>query len=156
MCVCVDVYEWVGKWGLYILECPSLASFLSPPSSFTSASARRRLHRRAHPLGQPRRHRHRRAQRHGGMARVGMRVRACHACTHIHARVCICKDPPPLPLLAPFLPITTPPHTCSPLGQLLVWEWQSETYVLKQQGHADSVAAVAFAPDGQVTNNVHF
>jgi len=38
----------------------------------------------------------------------------------------------------------------SPLGQLLVWEWQSETYVLKQQGHADSVAAVAFSPDGQV------
>jgi periodic tryptophan protein 2 len=24
---------------------------------------------------------------------------------------------------------------CSGLGQLLVWEWQSETYVLKQQGH---------------------
>jgi periodic tryptophan protein 2 len=38
---------------------------------------------------------------------------------------------------------------CGPLGQLLVWEWQSETYVLKQQGHADAVTAVAFAPDGQ-------
>ena len=38
---------------------------------------------------------------------------------------------------------------CGPLGQLLVWEWQSETYVLKQQGHADAVNAVAFSPDGQ-------
>lgn len=25
---------------------------------------------------------------------------------------------------------------CAKGGQLLVWEWQSETYVLKQQGHA--------------------
>ena len=24
---------------------------------------------------------------------------------------------------------------CSQLGQLLVWEWQAESYVLKQQGH---------------------
>ncbi|EWM22550.1 small nucleolar ribonucleoprotein complex subunit, partial [Nannochloropsis gaditana] len=39
---------------------------------------------------------------------------------------------------------------CAPLGQLLVWEWQSETYVLKQQGHAQAVNAVAYSPDGQV------
>ncbi|XP_004602545.1 periodic tryptophan protein 2 homolog [Sorex araneus] len=38
---------------------------------------------------------------------------------------------------------------CSGLGQLLVWEWQSESYVLKQQGHFDSMVALAYAPDGQ-------
>ncbi len=37
---------------------------------------------------------------------------------------------------------------CSKLGQLLVWEWQSETFVLKQQGHFNNMASVAFAPDG--------
>jgi periodic tryptophan protein 2 len=36
------------------------------------------------------------------------------------------------------------------LGQLLVWEWQSETYVLKQQGHYYNVNCVAFSPDGQL------
>ncbi|RKP07083.1 WD40 repeat-like protein [Thamnocephalis sphaerospora] len=35
------------------------------------------------------------------------------------------------------------------LGQLLVWEWQSETYVLKQQGHYYDMNVVAFSPDGQ-------
>lgn len=34
------------------------------------------------------------------------------------------------------------------LGQLLVWEWRSETYVLKQQGHFYDVSVVAFSPDG--------
>lgn len=34
------------------------------------------------------------------------------------------------------------------LGQLLVWEWRSESYVLKQQGHYHDVAATAFSPDG--------
>lgn len=34
------------------------------------------------------------------------------------------------------------------LGQLLVWEWRSESYVLKQQGHYYDVAASAFSPDG--------
>lgn len=38
---------------------------------------------------------------------------------------------------------------CSKLGQLLVWEWQSETYVLKQQGHFDAMNALAYSPDGQ-------
>ena len=34
------------------------------------------------------------------------------------------------------------------LGQLLVWEWRSESYVLKQQGHYFDVSAVSFSPDG--------
>lgn len=36
------------------------------------------------------------------------------------------------------------------LGQLLVWEWESETYVLKQQGHFADVNAVEYSADGQV------
>eukprot|EP00727_Mastigamoeba_balamuthi_P008301 m51a1_g4093 hypothetical protein (875) ;mRNA; r:68447-71634 len=36
------------------------------------------------------------------------------------------------------------------LGQLLVWEWQSETYVLKQQGHYCDVNSLAYAPSGQL------
>ena len=39
---------------------------------------------------------------------------------------------------------------CSGLGQLLVWEWQSETYVLKQQGHFYSMNSLAYSPGGQV------
>ncbi|KIY70735.1 WD40 repeat-like protein [Cylindrobasidium torrendii FP15055 ss-10] len=34
------------------------------------------------------------------------------------------------------------------LGQLLVWEWQSESYVLKQQGHYFDMNAISYAPDG--------
>ena len=37
----------------------------------------------------------------------------------------------------------------SALGQLLVWEWQSESYVLKQQGHYFDMNTLAYAPDGQ-------
>ncbi|KAJ2157458.1 U3 snoRNP protein [Coemansia sp. RSA 552] len=37
----------------------------------------------------------------------------------------------------------------STLGQLLVWEWQSESYVLKQQGHFYDMSCVAYAGDGQ-------
>lgn len=37
----------------------------------------------------------------------------------------------------------------SKLGQLLVWEWQSESYVLKQQGHFDSMNSLVYSPDGQ-------
>ncbi|RCI07452.1 hypothetical protein L249_4526 [Ophiocordyceps polyrhachis-furcata BCC 54312] len=37
----------------------------------------------------------------------------------------------------------------SRLGQLLVWEWQSESYILKQQGHFDSINALAYSPDGR-------
>lgn len=36
----------------------------------------------------------------------------------------------------------------SRLGQLLVWEWQSESYILKQQGHLDSMNTLAYSPDG--------
>ena len=39
---------------------------------------------------------------------------------------------------------------CRGLGQLLVWEWQSETYILKQQGHSYDVNALAYSPDGQI------
>lgn len=37
----------------------------------------------------------------------------------------------------------------SKLGQLLVWEWQSESYILKQQGHFDAINSLAYSPDGQ-------
>ncbi|TVY78342.1 Periodic tryptophan protein 2-like protein [Lachnellula suecica] len=37
----------------------------------------------------------------------------------------------------------------SKLGQLLVWEWQSESYILKQQGHFDSMNSLIYSPDGQ-------
>ncbi|RKF56684.1 Periodic tryptophan protein 2-like protein [Golovinomyces cichoracearum] len=37
----------------------------------------------------------------------------------------------------------------SKLGQLLVWEWQSESYILKQQGHFDSINALAYSPDSR-------
>jgi periodic tryptophan protein 2 len=36
------------------------------------------------------------------------------------------------------------------LGQLLVWEWQSESYILKQQGHFYDMSVVAYSPDGHV------
>jgi periodic tryptophan protein 2 len=39
---------------------------------------------------------------------------------------------------------------CSSLGQLLVWEWQSETYVLKQQSHFYDMNSLAYSPDGQI------
>ncbi|CCI41839.1 unnamed protein product [Albugo candida] len=35
------------------------------------------------------------------------------------------------------------------LGQLLVWEWRSETYVLKQQGHYFDMNVVDYSPDGR-------
>ncbi|THH13422.1 hypothetical protein EW146_g6791 [Bondarzewia mesenterica] len=35
------------------------------------------------------------------------------------------------------------------LGQLLVWEWQSESYILKQQGHYFDMNTLAYSPDGQ-------
>ena len=40
---------------------------------------------------------------------------------------------------------------CRQFGQLLVWEWQSETHVLKQQGHYFAeVEALAYSPGGAV------
>lgn len=38
---------------------------------------------------------------------------------------------------------------CSESGQLVVWEWQSETYIMKQQGHFDVMSCVDYSPDGQ-------
>ncbi len=35
------------------------------------------------------------------------------------------------------------------LGQLLVWEWQSETYVMKQQGHTHNTTCLSYSPDGE-------
>ena len=37
---------------------------------------------------------------------------------------------------------------CEHFGQLLVWEWQSETYVLKQQGHFNSMGCISYSLDG--------
>lgn len=34
------------------------------------------------------------------------------------------------------------------LGQLIVYEWQSESYILKQQGHFDSTNSLTYSPDG--------
>ncbi|KAL8753390.1 MAG: hypothetical protein Q9184_005436 [Pyrenodesmia sp. 2 TL-2023] len=34
------------------------------------------------------------------------------------------------------------------LGQLLVWEWQSESYILKQQGHFDAMNDLVYAREG--------
>jgi len=39
---------------------------------------------------------------------------------------------------------------CPELGQLLVWEWQSETYVMKQQGHGSNMACLEYSPDGSL------
>lgn len=36
------------------------------------------------------------------------------------------------------------------MGQLLVWEWRSETYILRQMGHSASMLSAAFSNDGQV------
>ncbi|XP_055594571.1 periodic tryptophan protein 2 homolog [Uranotaenia lowii] len=38
----------------------------------------------------------------------------------------------------------------SDLGQLLVWEWQSEQYIMKQQGHSTGLNCVTYSPDGQL------
>lgn len=37
---------------------------------------------------------------------------------------------------------------CASLGQLLVWEWRSESYILKQQGHFHDISTASFSPDG--------
>ncbi|KAL0354768.1 UNVERIFIED_CONTAM: Periodic tryptophan protein 2 [Sesamum radiatum] len=39
---------------------------------------------------------------------------------------------------------------CAKLGQLLVWEWKSETYILKQQGHYFDVNCLAYSQDSQL------
>ncbi|KAF4518741.1 hypothetical protein B566_EDAN006144 [Ephemera danica] len=37
---------------------------------------------------------------------------------------------------------------CSGLGQLVVWEWQSETYAMKQQGHFNNMDCLDYSSDG--------
>jgi len=37
---------------------------------------------------------------------------------------------------------------CKETHQMLVWEWKSETYVLKQQGHLHGLSVVDYSPDG--------
>lgn len=39
---------------------------------------------------------------------------------------------------------------CAGLGQLLVWEWASESYILKQQGHFHDMNTLSYSPDGQL------
>jgi periodic tryptophan protein 2 len=39
---------------------------------------------------------------------------------------------------------------CPKSQQLLVWEWRSETYILKQRGHAYGMKCMAYSPDGVV------
>ncbi|KAG5874047.1 hypothetical protein JTB14_034623 [Gonioctena quinquepunctata] len=39
---------------------------------------------------------------------------------------------------------------CSGMGQLLIWEWQSETYVMKQQGHSNNMSCVSYSTDSQM------
>lgn len=39
---------------------------------------------------------------------------------------------------------------CPKTQQLLVWEWKSESYVLKQSGHAYGMRCLAYSPDGIV------
>lgn len=37
---------------------------------------------------------------------------------------------------------------CEGQGQLLVWEWQSETYILKQQAHSSQMSCLDYSADG--------
>ena len=39
---------------------------------------------------------------------------------------------------------------CSELGQLVVFEWQSETFILKQQGHFSSSSVLDYSDDGEL------
>ena len=34
------------------------------------------------------------------------------------------------------------------LNQLFVWEWKSESYIYKQQGHMNDITVIAFSPEG--------
>ncbi|XP_053680836.1 periodic tryptophan protein 2 homolog [Anopheles nili] len=44
----------------------------------------------------------------------------------------------------------------SSLGQLLVWEWQSEQYIMKQQEHSQGMGCLTYAPDGhQIVTGGH-
>lgn len=36
------------------------------------------------------------------------------------------------------------------IGQLLVWEWKSESYILRQMGHSSQLLSACFSPDGHI------
>jgi len=38
---------------------------------------------------------------------------------------------------------------CQEQGQLLVWDWQSESYITKQQGHFNNMTAFEYSPDSR-------
>ncbi|KAK2198430.1 bifunctional WD40 repeat/WD40-YVTN repeat-like-containing domain superfamily/Periodic tryptophan protein 2/WD40 repeat [Babesia duncani] len=40
---------------------------------------------------------------------------------------------------------------CSETGAIVVWEWKSETYIMRQQGHQSGIRCVAFSSGGNVT-----
>lgn len=61
--------------------------------------------------------------------------------------VCVCARVSLLVLQSKTQKVNT--STISGMGQLLVWEWQSESYVFKQQGHFNNMASLAYSPDGQ-------
>ena len=56
------------------------------------------------------------------------------------------------PGLPPGVGTSCGPCFCSSkLGQLLVWDWRSETYVLRQQAHmASDVNCLAYSHDGSI------
>lgn len=39
---------------------------------------------------------------------------------------------------------------CGGVGQLLVWEWQSEIYRMKQQSHSNNITSICYSTDGQI------
>ena len=39
---------------------------------------------------------------------------------------------------------------CAKQGQLLVWEWRSETFILKQQGHYNNLATAVYNHEGSI------
>ncbi|KAK1442531.1 periodic tryptophan protein 2 [Babesia gibsoni] len=43
---------------------------------------------------------------------------------------------------------------CSETGTLVVWEWKSETFIMKQQGHSSGIRCVAFSTGGGSSINV--
>lgn len=73
-----------------------------------------------------------------------LRIGACATGTCPRGLPCVCNHSPWVPCLR----VLSLAVGCARLGQLLVWEWRSETYVLKQQGHYHDITTTAFSPDG--------
>lgn len=38
---------------------------------------------------------------------------------------------------------------CASVGELIIWEWQSESYILKQRGHFNNMTSLDYSNDGQ-------